>query len=69
MSLTRKIAYNTAWQATGKILGTILGFFVAVVLYNYLGVQYDAYTTVLAYLQLFSIVVGLSLYVVLLKRI
>lgn len=69
MSLTRKVAYNTALQAGGKIAGTVIGFVVIVILYNYLGKEYNAYTTVLAYLQAFTIVLDLGLYVMLLKRI
>lgn len=69
MSLTRKVAYNTILQAGGKIFGTVIGFAIATIVFNYLSEDNNVYTTILAYLQLFGIVMDLGLYVVLLKHI
>lgn len=70
MSLLRSVARNTALQATGKAIGTALGFVVATVLFRYLRDElYGNYTTAMSYLQLFGIVMDLGLYVVLLKHI
>jgi O-antigen/teichoic acid export membrane protein len=70
MSLLRSVARNTALQASGKAIGTALGFVVATVLFRYLKDElYGNYTTAMSYLQLFGIVMDLGLYVVLLKHI
>lgn len=69
MSLTRKVAYNTLLQVGGKVFGTVVGFVIATIVFNYLSEDNNIYTTILAYLQLFGIVMDLGLYVVLLKHI
>ncbi|MDP3971160.1 MAG: flippase [bacterium] len=70
MSIMQKVAQNTALQFIGKILGTVLGFSATLFLLRYLGDEkYGNYTTALAYLQLFGIVMDLGLYIVLLKHI
>ncbi len=70
MSLLRQVAHNTALQFSGKIIGTALGFFVALMMFRYLGDErYGNFNTTISYLQLFGIIMDLGLYVVLLKHI
>ncbi|MBI2415939.1 MAG: flippase [Candidatus Kerfeldbacteria bacterium] len=70
MSVLRRVAHNTALQFIGKAGGTALGFGTAVLLLRYLGdTQFGYYTSALAYLQLFGILMDLGLYIVLLKKI
>ena len=70
MSLLRQVARNTGLQFAGKLIGTLLGFWVAAVLFRYLKDElYGNYTTAMVYLQLFGIIMDLGLYVVLLKHI
>lgn len=70
MSLTRKIAHNTIYQLIGKLISTVLGIIVVVLLTRYLGAeQYGQYTTVIAFLQIFSVIVDLGLYIILIKKI
>lgn len=67
MSLTRKIAFNTALQFSGKVLGTILGVFTIALMTRYLGQSgFGQYSTIMAFLQFFGILVdmGLSLTVI-----
>lgn len=67
MSLTRKIAHNTIIQFTGKVLGTLFGVLTVAIMTRYLGqVGFGQYSTIIAYLQLFAILVdmGLSITVV-----
>ena len=70
MSVFRQVAQNTVLQLLGKVGGTALGFSATLFLLRYLGDEkYGNYTSALAYLQLFGIVMDLGLYVVLLKYI
>lgn len=70
MSLTRQIAHNTLFQLVGKIISTGIGIVVIGLLTRYLGPHdYGQYTTVIAYLQIFAIVLDLGLYIVLVKKI
>ncbi len=70
MSLTRQIAHNTIYQIIGKIISTVLGIIVIALLTRYLGAeQYGHYTTVIAFLQIFSVLVDLGLYIILIKKI
>ncbi|EKD79265.1 MAG: heteropolysaccharide repeat-containing protein [uncultured bacterium] len=70
MSLLRQIAHNTALQFSGKIIGTAIGFVVALLTIRYLGDEgYGNMTTAISFVQLFAIVMDLGLYVVLLKQI
>jgi O-antigen/teichoic acid export membrane protein len=67
MSLTKKIAYNTIIQFSGKVLGTIIGVLTIAIMTRYLGqIGFGQYSTIMAYLQLFAILVdmGLSLTVI-----
>ena len=53
MSLTKKIALNTAIHTIGKFGASFIGIFVVAILTRYLGVEgYGAYTTIFAYLFL-----------------
>lgn len=70
LSVSRKIALHTLWQVAGKVLGTFLGLLTIGVVTRYLGPEgFGRYTTVIAYLQLFGILVDFGLYMVLIKRI
>ncbi len=67
MSLAKKIAHNTALQITGKVISTILGLVAVAMMTRYLGpTGFGHYTTIIAFLQFFGIVVdmGLSLVVI-----
>lgn len=70
MSLTQKIAKNTAWQMGGKILGLALSLVAAAITMRYLSTQgLGQYSTILAFLQIFGIVMDFGLYIVLIKKI
>ncbi|MBI5037478.1 MAG: flippase [Candidatus Kerfeldbacteria bacterium] len=70
MSNTRAIAHNTIVQIIGKGISTIIGVVVVGLLTRYLGeAGFGQYTIVMAYLQLFGILVDMGLYVILVKRI
>lgn len=70
MSLTKRIAHNTFIQTLGKIVSTALGVFVLGLLTRYLGVEdYGRYATIIAFLQIFAVVLDLGLYIVLIKKI
>lgn len=70
MSLTRKIAHNTAIQAIGKGIGLALSLVTAGFVLRYLGqTGYGQYATVMAFLQIFGIIIDFGLYVILLKKI
>ncbi|MCX6746058.1 MAG: flippase [Candidatus Parcubacteria bacterium] len=67
MSLTSKIAHNTAYQFGGKIIGTILGVLTVAIMTRYLGkIGFGEYSTITAYLQIFGILIdmGLSLIII-----
>ncbi len=62
MSLTRKIAYNTIIQFVGKILATLIGVITIAIMARYLGkIGFGQYSTIMAYLQFFGILVDLGL--------
>jgi len=64
MSLTKKIAHNTIFQFSGKIIGTILGLISIGLITRNLGqAGFGHYTIILGFLQFFGILVdfGLSL--------
>lgn len=70
MSLTRSIAHNTLIQLISKIVSTIIGIFVAGLLMRYLGeAGYGQYYIVIAFLQIFSILLDLGLYIIYVKKI
>lgn len=62
MSLTRKIALNTIIQIVGKILSTIVGLITVALMARYLGREgFGGYTTIIAFLQIFGILVDFGL--------
>lgn len=62
MSLTRQVAHNMIYQIAGKILSTILGLMALGMMTRYLGQDgYGGYTTVIAFLQFFGILVDFGL--------
>lgn len=70
MSYTRKIAHNTVIQIIGKGVSTIIGVVVIGMLTRYLGKGgYGQYTTIMAFLQLFGVLVDMGLYIILVKKI
>ncbi len=70
MSYTRKIAHNTIIQMIGKGISTIIGVVVIGMLTRYLGESgYGQYITIMAFLQLFGVLVDMGLYIVLVKKI
>ncbi len=70
MSLTQKIAYNTIIQFLGKILGTIIGVLTIAIMTRYLGqIGFGQYSTIMAYLQLFAILVDMGLSLTVIKLI
>ncbi len=70
MSLTRQIAHNSLMQIIGKVISTFLGIIVIALLTRYLGKEgYGQYTTILAFLQFFGVLVDMGLYIILIKKI
>lgn len=70
MSLTRKIAHNTIIQIVGKVISTVIGLVAIGMISRYLGQEgMGNYTTILAFLQFFGILVDMGLYIILVKRI
>ncbi|MFA5020559.1 MAG: flippase [Patescibacteria group bacterium] len=62
MSLVRKIARNTFWQAGGKIISTAIGLATVALMTRYLGREgFGYYTTVVAYLQFFGVLIDFGL--------
>lgn len=62
MSLTAKIAHNTFIQFGGKIVSTLLGVLTIAIMARYLGtIGFGQYSTIMAYLQFFGILVDLGL--------
>jgi O-antigen/teichoic acid export membrane protein len=70
MSVAQIIAKNTFWQTMGKILGTFIGLVTVGLLTRYLGQEgFGYYTTALAFMQFFGVLVDMGLYMVCLKEI
>lgn len=70
MSITKIIARNTAWQVAGKIIGTVLGIITIGLLTRYLGQEgFGYYSTALAFMQFFGVLVDMGLYLICLKEI
>ena len=70
MEQSKKIAQNTLWQIIGKIIGTALGVLTIGLLTRYLGQEnYGLYTTAVAFMQFFGVLVDLGLYLICLKEI
>ncbi|MFA4871739.1 MAG: flippase [Patescibacteria group bacterium] len=62
MSTAGKIAKNTLYQIIGKVLGTLVGLITVGLMTRYLGqTGYGYFTTVIAYLQFFSVLVDFGL--------
>jgi len=56
MSLTQRVAYNTAVQIVAKVITTLLSLVLIAALTRYLGVSgYGEYTTIFAYTQFFAV--------------
>ncbi len=67
MSLTQKLAKNTALQVGGRAIGTIFGLVTIAILTRHLGQEgYGQFTTAMTFLQIFGVLVdfGLTLTVV-----
>ncbi|MEK7640265.1 MAG: flippase [Patescibacteria group bacterium] len=70
MSLTRKIALNSAVQIAGKVVSTGFGLLVIGMLTRSLGpAAFGRYAVALAFLQVFGVLVDLGLYIVLLQKL
>jgi O-antigen/teichoic acid export membrane protein len=70
MSLSRKIAQNTAVQVVGKLVGTALSLVAAGLIFRYLGdAGFGRYTTIVAFLQIFGIVMDFGLYIIMIKKL
>ncbi len=70
MEQTKKIARNTIWQVIGKIIGTALGVVTIGLLTRYLGTEdFGLYTTAVAFMQFFGVLVDMGLYLICLKEI
>ncbi len=69
MSLTGQLSRNTILQIAGKVVSTIIGLIVIGLLTRSLGTdQFGYYTTALAYVQVFGVLVDMGLYIVLVKK-
>lgn len=70
MSYTRRIAHNTIIQIVGKTISTIIGVVVIGMLTRYLGqAGFGQYTTIMAFLSFFGVLVDMGLYIILVKKI
>jgi len=70
MSLTRKIAHNALVQIVGKVFSTVIGLIAIGMIGRYLGQKgMGHYTTIMALLQFFGILVDMGLYIILIKKI
>jgi len=70
MTLTRKVAYNTAIQAVGKVLYLACSLAIVILITRYLGVAgYGNYNTVIAYLGFFTVLADLGLWMVMVREI
>ncbi|NIP32468.1 oligosaccharide flippase family protein, partial [Candidatus Saccharibacteria bacterium] len=62
MSLSKKIAWNTFVQVAGKAVSTLIGIIVVAAMARYLGKEgFGGYTTIIAFLQIFGILVDFGL--------
>src|SRR3990167_10865464 len=70
MSLTRKVAYNTAAQVVGRAANTVLAIITIGLLTRYLGVAgFGEYTTVFAFVGLFNTFADFGFMMVLLREL
>ena len=62
MSLTQKVAHNTIIQFSGKLLSILIGVITISIMARYLGkIGFGQYSTIMAYLQFFGILVDMGL--------
>lgn len=62
MSISKKIAWNTFVQVAGKAVSTLIGIIVVAAMARYLGKEgFGGYTTIIAFLQIFGILVDFGL--------
>lgn len=65
MSLAKKVAINTIFQVIGRVLTVLIALVIVVYLTRYFGVEgYGHYTTIIAYLGLFTILADFGFYMV-----
>lgn len=70
MSLVRQVAHNTLIQFIGKAIGMILALTTVGLMLRYLGqAGFGQYTTIIAFLSIFSIMADLGLYLVVTREI
>lgn len=70
MSLTSRIAHNTAIQVAGKAISVILGLVSVGLMTRYLDqTGYGQYVTALTFMQFFGILADLGLYIIAVKKI
>ncbi len=70
MSLVRRVAHNTLIQFVGKAIGMVLALITVGIMLRYLGqTGFGEYTTIIAYLSIFSIMADLGLYLVVTREI
>ncbi|MBU4332343.1 flippase [Patescibacteria group bacterium] len=70
MSLTRRIAHNTIIQVAGKAISIALGLATIAMMTRYLGkVGFGQYTTITAFLQVFTIFVDMGLALMMVQMI
>lgn len=70
MTQSQEIARNTLWQIIGKGVGTILGLITVGLLTRYLGQEgFGYYTTALAFMQFFGVILDMGLFIICLKEI
>jgi O-antigen/teichoic acid export membrane protein len=70
MVLAKKIAYNTIISAIARMLGLVIALVITSILTRYLGTEgFGYYTTILAFLYIFSVFADLGLYSICLREI
>ncbi|MEK7570306.1 MAG: flippase [Patescibacteria group bacterium] len=70
MSLTGQLSRNTILQIAGKVVSTVIGLMVIGLLTRSLGTdRFGHYTTALAFVQVFGVLVDMGLYIVLVKKL
>lgn len=70
MSLTRKVAFNTAVQFIGKIITTLLSLVLIAALTRYFGVTgFGQYTTIFAYISLFAVLADFGFFWIFVREI
>lgn len=70
MNKTRAIANNTAFQVTGRAIGTLLGLITVAIMTRHLGrAGYGEFTIVMSFLQFFGIIVDFGLTLTMVRMI